>query len=93
MNNIKDIVEGIQSIGGDGWEAIKNIGKFLNYLMHPSLIFAGLWHYTVIYSLWVCMFVALVSVVLYALGYKKLAKYAPTSVIVYTLIKAISSAF
>ena len=93
MGNIKEIIEGVQSVGGEGWEAIKTIGKFLYYLMHPGLIFAGLWKYTVIYSFWVCMFVAMISVILYALGYKKFAKYVPTSVVVYTLIKALSSVF
>lgn len=77
----------------DKWQAIKTIGKFLNYLIHPGLVLKALWKYTIIYSFWICMFVALISMVLYALGFKKYAKYVPGSIAIYTLIKMIASGF
>jgi len=73
--------------------SIDTIGKFLNYVMHPSLILKGLWNYTVIYSFWVCMFTALIAIIMYALGFKKYAKYAPASIAIYTFIRMLASAF
>lgn len=90
---IKNFGESIKGIGEDSWKAIKTIGDFLYYLMHPSLIFQGLWYYTKIYAFWICLFVALISIVLYALGFKKFAKYAPASISIYLLIEMIGSAF
>lgn len=90
MGSIKDF---ISSMGNDSWEAIKTIGKFLNYIMHPSLILMGLWKYTVIYSFWVCLVISLVSLILYAIGFKKLGKYVPLSLVAYSFIKMIASAF
>lgn len=93
MGNTKNIIDGLKSAGSGGWNAIKTIADFLYYLMHPGLIVQALWHYTVIYSFWICMFVALISAILYGLGFKKCAKYVPTSIAIYTLIKMLACAF
>lgn len=71
-------------------EELKIIGKLL---LNPSLIFKGLWDYTVAYSFWVCLLVALLAAVFYALGFKKCAKFVPGSMVVYSLIRMIASAF
>ncbi|WP_238886361.1 hypothetical protein [Clostridium sp. YIM B02551] len=93
MNSIKEIVDLAKGIGSDGWNTLKTIAKFLNYLMHPKLIIQALWHFIDIYSFWICLAVALVCIILYGLGYKKFAKYVPTSMAIYSLIKVIGSAF
>ncbi|MBZ9633104.1 hypothetical protein [Clostridium sp. FP1] len=92
MNNITELVKGLKDVGVGGWDAIKSIGKFLNFLMHPSLIIKALWDYTLIYSFWICLFVAMLAAIFYALGFKKCAKYIPGSIAVYTLIKMLGSA-
>jgi predicted ferric reductase len=93
MDNVKELIEGIKGMGTDGWEAIKSIGKFLNYLMHPSLIIQALWNYTQLYAFWICLAIALISIILYSFGFKKYAKYAPFSISIYMLIKMVSGAF
>jgi len=93
MANVKEIIDGLKTAGTTGWDSIKTIADFLNYLMHPSLILKGLWYYTQLYSFWICLFIALISLILYILGFKKFAKYVPASVAIYTLIKMIASAF
>jgi hypothetical protein len=93
MSNINEMLQGIETVGTKGWDAIKAIGKFLNYLMHPSLIFQGLWHATHLYAFWICLFIALLSAIAYGFGFKNFAKYIPASMAVYTLIKMIASAF
>lgn len=93
MNNIENLLVGIKDIGVDGWNAIKTIGEFLNYLMHPGLIFSALWEYTQLYAFWICLLVAIISLLLYSFGFKKFAKYAPVSMAAYSFIKFIGSAF
>lgn len=93
MNNITELLKGVKDIGAGGWEAIKNIGDFLYFLMHPSLIIKALWNFTVVYSFWICLFVALFCTIFYALGFKKLGKFVPASLVVYSFIKTIASAF
>jgi len=70
--------------------ALKNIGDVAFYLLHPGMIFQALWNYTVLYSFWVCMLVAIISLMLYGFGFKKCAKYAPTSIALYSLIRVLS---
>jgi len=93
MNNITELIKGTKDIGVDGWNAIKTIGTFLNYLMHPSMVVSILWKYTQIYAFWICLFVALGSMLMYAFGFKKFAKYVPFSMAIFSLIKYIGSAF
>lgn len=90
MNNIAELVK---NIGTDGWGAIKTIGNFLNYIIHPSLIIKALWQYTQVYAFWICLFVALASMIMYGFGFKKFAKYVPFSMAAYSFIKYIGSAF
>jgi len=73
-------------------ESLKNISTVAMYLLHPGMIFQALWNYTVIYSYWVFLIIALLACVFYALGFKKCAKYIPASAAVYILIKAIAVA-
>ncbi|MBU3098405.1 MULTISPECIES: hypothetical protein [Clostridium] len=93
MNNITTLVDGIKNVGADGWNSLKTIATFLNYMIHPSLVVKLLWNYTQIYSFWVCLFIAMFSIIFYGLGFKKFIKYVPGSIAVYTLIKMIGSAF
>jgi len=93
MNNIAELVKGLKGIGSSGWDAIKTIGNFLNYIIHPSLIIKALWAFTEVYSFWICLFVALFAAVFYAFGFKKCAKYVPASMAIYSLIKMLGSAF
>lgn len=93
MNNIKTLIDGIKGIGTDGWDAIKTIAKFLNYLMRPGLVFHMLWETIVMYSFWICLFVSLFALVFSTLGFKKLLKFVPGSLAVYFLIQMIGSAF
>jgi hypothetical protein len=92
MNNIKAFVDGVKSIGNDGWNSLKTIADFLNYLMHPSLVISALWKYTQIYAFWICLLVAIISIICYSFGFKKFAKYVPASLAVYSFIKFIGSA-
>lgn len=92
MNNIVELLKGAKDIGVDGWNAIKTIGTFLNYLMHPSWIIALLWKYTQVYAFWICLFVALASMIMYGFGFKKFAKYVPFSLAAYSFIKYVGSA-
>ena len=85
MNNITNI---LASTG----DSLKYIGTVAKYLLYPGMIFQGLWNYTLVYSYWVCMFVALFSAIFYCFGFKKLAKYVPGSMAFYALIKMIGSA-
>lgn len=93
MNKLSIMLVTLKITGAEEFDAIKSIGKFVHYLMHPALIFKGLWEYTVIYSFWICLFVAMIAAIFYALGFKKCAKYVPGSMALYTLIRMLGSAF
>lgn len=93
MNNITGLLEGIKDIGVDSWVALQSIGRFLNYIMHPSSIISALWQFTLAYAFWICLFVALLSAVFTVFGFKKCFKYIPFSMSIYTLIRMIGSAF
>jgi len=93
MNNITGLIKGVKNVGASGWDSLKTIATFLNYLMHPSMVVKALWEYTLAYSFWICSIIAVLSVVFYAIGFKKCAKFIPGSLAVYALIKMIGSAF
>ena len=93
MNNINALVDGIKNVGVGGWNSLKTIAEFLNYILHPSLIVGALWNYTQVYAFWICLMVAMFCSIFYALGFKKCAKFIPASFAVFTLIKMIGSAF
>jgi len=93
MNNISTLVENVKDIGVDNWNALKTIGSFLNYIIHPSLAIHALWGFTQVYSFWICLFVAMGSMLMYGFGFKKFAKYVPFSMVIYGFIKFIGSAF
>lgn len=86
-------IESLKGAGVDGWNAIKTIGSFLNYIVHPSLAVKALWGFTQVYSFWICLFVAIGSMLMYSFGFKKFAKYVPFSIAIYSFIKYIGSAF
>jgi len=93
MNNITSLVDGIKNVGVGGWNSLKTIADFLNYLMHPGLIVSALWSYTQVYAFWICLLVAMLCAVFYSLGFKKCGKFVPASMAIFTLIKMIGSAF
>jgi len=84
---IKNPLEIVNSTG----ESIKNIGILANYLIHPGMILKAAWDFTIYVSFWVCLFTCLISLILYGLGNKKCARYAPTSIALYVLIRMIES--
>ena len=91
MNNITSLVANVKGAGVDGWNSLKTIATFLNYLMHPGLVIHALWNYTLAYSFWICLIVAILATILYAIGFRKCLKFVPLSMIVYSLIKTIGS--
>ena len=93
MNKITTLIDGVKSLGSDGMNSLKTISTFFNYLMHPSLVVNALWQYTLVYSFWICLLVAMLCAVFYALGFKKCGKFIPASMAIYTLILTIGSAF
>lgn len=93
MNNIKSLIDGAKSISSDGWDSLKTIAQFLNYVMHPGLAIHALWNYTVAYAFWICLLICLLAAVFYALGFKKCAKWIPGSIAIFTLIKTIGGSF
>lgn len=93
MNNIKAFIDGAKAISTDGWDSLKTIAQFFNYLMHPSLIVSALWHFTMAYAFWICLLVAMLSMIFYAIGFKKCAKFIPGSISLFILLKMIGSAF
>ena len=93
MNDISTLVKGIKNIGSEGWQSLKTIAHFLNYIIHPSLIVSALWTYTQAYAFWICLMVAMFSAIFYALGFKKCFKWIPASIAIFTLIKYIGSVF
>jgi len=93
MNNITDLVSVIKNAGVGGWDSLKTIATFLNFIIHPSLIIKSLWAFTEVYSFWICLFVALGSMLMFGFGFKKFAKFVPFSIALYSFIKYIGSAF
>lgn len=74
-------------------ENLIGIKNFLDYVLHPSRIFIALWNWTFAMSFWICLFIALFSLISYMAGIKKYAKLMPFSVTIYALIQAIGSVF
>lgn len=93
MPTIKEAIDFTKEITGDCWDAIKTIAKFFNYLMNPGLIFQALWNSIQAYAYWICLVIALFSLIAYIAGFKKYARLVPGSFIVFALIKAIGSVF
>ena len=93
MNNITNLIDGVKNVTASGWDSLKTIADFLNFIIHPSLIIQALWNFTETYAFWVCLLIAILAAVFYALGFKKFAKYIPGSMAVFTLIKMLGSAF
>ena len=93
MNNITELVNGIKNVGTGGWDSLKTIASFLNYVMHPNLIVSALWDYTQAYAFWICMLVSMFCAIFYAFGFKKCFKWIPASIAIFTLIKYIGSVF
>lgn len=71
---------------------LNTIATFCDYLMHPAKIAWALWSATVELSFVICLVICMGSVLLYIVGFKKYAKFAPLSVVAYTIIQCFSSA-
>lgn len=93
MNDISTLVKGIKNVGEGGWDSLKTIASFLNFIIHPSLIVSALWHFTEAYAFWICLMVAMISAIFYAFGFKKCFKWIPSSMAIFALIKYIGSVF
>ena len=60
----------------------------ISYLAtHPAVLWKGIWSFTVESSFWICTFICIGSVILYAIGRKKSAVWAKASLIGYAAIK------
>jgi len=71
---------------------MSNIENFCKYVMHPGLIASAAWSSLQLYSFWICLFVAILSVLMFGFGFKKFGKWVPFSMVVYGFIKFIGSA-
>lgn len=69
--------------------SLDKIANFCECIMHPSKILLGLWHWTVGISYWLCLCIAIFSLINYILGVKKFVKLIPWSIGIYALIQAI----
>lgn len=78
MESIKEIIE-----------PLKTIAKFLDYIMHPGKILFFILNWTIEWSYFLCLIVALAAFILYILGDKGKLKYIPISITVYILLQAI----
>lgn len=78
MESIKEIVE-----------PLKTIAKFLDYIMHPGKVLFLILNWTIEWSYFLCLIVALAAFILYMLGDKKKLKYIPISITLYILLQAI----
>lgn len=74
-------------------ENIKDFTLICYYITHPKAFFLMLWNFSVDASYWICLYVALFSLICYIFNFKKFAKYVPFSVGFYALIQSIGSAF
>ena len=71
---------------------MSNVENFFKYVMHPSLIVSSVWSVVQLYSFWVCLFLAIGSILMYSFGFKKFGKWVPFSIVAYGFIKFIGSA-
>lgn len=72
--------------------AIKAVGNFVDYIIHPTKIFTLFWHWTLEYSYIICLTICIASVLLYVFGSKRCGRYATISLGVYAVIQAVGSA-
>jgi len=91
MTDITALVAGVKNVGIDGWNSLKTIATFLNYVMHPSLVIHAFWSFTQAYAFWICLLIAMVCCILNAIGFKKLLKFIPFSAILFAFIKSIGA--
>ena len=102
IKNIKNLnfsllpVLSLDALNPTNWEwvkdltvSVKSIAEVCNYLLHPSRILIALWNCCFDVSYLVCLLIALISLLLYIIGYKKFAKVIPLSAIVLVLVKAV----
>lgn len=68
---------------------VSKIGDFLNFLFSPSQWLVGLWNWTFGVSYFVCALILMFCVIFTLFGHKKMKKWIPTTLFVYTLIQAI----
>jgi len=72
---------------------MNNIENFFKYVMHPGLIASAAWSSLQLYSFWVCLFIAILSMLMFGFGFKKFGKWVPFSMVIYGFIKFVGSAF
>ncbi len=71
-------------------DAIKNIGTFFSYLLHPSKIILLLWNWTFELSYFICLLIALYGFFMVMTGDKSKRKYLSGSLITYFFINIIN---
>lgn len=70
-------------------DTLEPLTNFCDYLLHPSHIFFSFWNWTVECSFYVCLLVAMFSIICKAFKIRKFSKLAPFSVGAYILIQSI----
>lgn len=91
MNKITALVAGFKNVSTDGWDSLKTIAKFLNYVIHPSLVINAFWGFTQAYAFWICLLSAMICILLSALGFKKFIKFVPLSALIFAIIKSVGA--
>ncbi|HAK43951.1 MAG TPA: hypothetical protein DCM59_16200 [Clostridium sp.] len=71
-------------------DAIKNIGAFFSYLLHPSKLLLLLWNWTFELSYFICLFIALYGFFMVLCGDKSKKKYLGGSLISYFFINVLN---
>lgn len=91
MTDITALVSGVKNVGVDGWNSLKTIATFLNYLIHPSLVIHAFWAFTQAYAFWICLILAMICTLLYAIGFRKFLKFVPCTAILFAFIKSLGA--
>lgn len=69
--------------------SLESVSHFCNYLIHPTHILFTFWNWTVECSFYICLLVAMYSLICKALKIKKIGNLAPFSIVTYIIIQSI----
>jgi len=81
--------ENIIISAGKANNSLDSISQFCNYVMHPTNILLTFWNWTVECSFYICLLVAMFSLICKVLRIKKLGKLTSFSIFIYILIQSI----
>lgn len=69
--------------------SLETISNFIDLITHPIKLAILFWNWTVEWSYILFFLIAAFAVLTYILGFKKYAKLAPASIIIYMILQAI----